>query len=173
MEDPRKDLRQREEPEPVEPVNPPEPLVIPPEELRQRYEAMRREAEEELANRVFYHFVEQIYLRSFRQVLGFMRQHMGAYQEARQSTGFLAGGIRAVWWRKRFYSYFTWDTAADRDRYAQGRIHSDFVERVVRKVGAPGSGYSQWDSNQPPDWEDAKKQLERIHHYYVAPSQYS
>lgn len=167
-DEPQKDLRDAGQPE-RKPLDPPEPLVVPPERLRDHYEDWLRKAEEEEANRVYYHFAERIDLRSYGQMCEFMKRHMAVYREAREMPGFIAGGIRGLWWKKRFYTYTAWDSQAARRRFIAESGHAGLVQRVVGAVGAPGSGYTEWENKVPPEWGEAQEQLRNPRHYYVQP----
>jgi hypothetical protein len=165
MDEPQKDLRQAGQPE-IKPLDPPEPLVVPPEQLRQQYE----ELIEEEAQRTYYHFAERIHIRSYGQVLGFMKLHMAVYRQSREMPGFVAGGIKGVWCFKRFYTYTAWESRVARERFTSSPEHTRMVEQVVRQLGAPGSGYVEWENNESPEWENAKDRLESPSRYYVGPS---
>jgi hypothetical protein len=165
VDEPQKDLRQAGQPE-IKPLEPPEPLVVPPEQLRQQYDEML----EEETNRTYYHFAERINVRSYGQVLGFMKMHMAVYRLAREMPGFVAGGIKGAWCVKRFYTYTAWESRMARERFLTSPEHSRMVEHVVKELGAAGSGYVEWEDNEPPEWDNAKGRLENPGRFYVGPS---
>jgi hypothetical protein len=105
------------------------------------------------------HVVTYIKLRSFGKVCWFMRQNMHIYETARGLEGFVAGGIRSMFWRKEFWTFTTWD---DRDKmmaFVQSWPHSEAAARhgEVAEVGQ----YVEWESDGLPDWDEALERLQR------------
>ena len=145
-----------------------EPLVIPPDELRQQY---RDEYDRIVANeqsRKYIHAAEYLKVKSYQKVFPFMRLHMRVYQDARNAFGFVGGGIRGQWWKKRFWTYTIWESRVDMERFAKNGAHAGVVERVSELV-APGSCYVDWESGSTADWSGAISRLEHPKRYFVDP----
>jgi hypothetical protein len=173
VEDPQKDLRSVGSPtqpyEPgLEPLETPEPLVIPPDELREQYLAEYEQMKDDEVNRIYFHLAEYVKVQSLGQVLSFMRLHMKMYNEARELLGFADGGIRGKWWAKRFWTYTTWESREDMERFMNGGVHADLASRM-REVAAPGSCYIVWEAKGESDWPGALSRLEHPTRYYVDP----
>ncbi|GEM_PF-317583 len=172
MEESQEDLRSvgtpPEEGEGLRPTDPPEPLVVPPEELRQLY---REEYDRMLAdegNRVYIHVAEYLKVKSYKQMFRFMGLHMRIYQDARSRPGFVGGGIRGQWWKKRFWTYTIWESREDMERFTKSGEHAQAVNRV-REFAAPGSCYVEWEAGGEPDWSGAISRLEHPTRYFVDP----
>jgi hypothetical protein len=172
VEDSQKDLRSTGEPleplEPIEPANPPEPLVVPPDELRQQYREEYDQMVEDMETRIHYHLAEYVKVRSLKQVFSFMRLHMAIYNDARLRKGFTGGGIRGRWWAKQFWSYTIWDSRDSLERFVKSGPHALAVSRM-REFAAPGSAFVEWEGLSDQDWSGAISRLEHPTRYYVDP----
>ena len=150
-------------------MDPPEPLVIPVEQLHQEHDEhvlrMRAEAEERDAE-VHIHVAEFIEVRAFSQVFSFMGLHMGTYKQARKVDGFAFGGIKGRWWAKKFWTYTVWRGREAKERYVAGQVHADLVSRLP-ELAAPGSCFVEWEGTGEPDWIEALERLRRPTRYYV------
>ena len=142
----------------------PEPLIVPPEEQIANYHRLL----EEDANRDNLHFAELVIVNSFTQVLPFMTLSMSTYKRAREASGFVAGGIRAKWWRKSFWTYLVWEDEVYRKRFADSRANAAMVAWIERWA-APGSCYSTWVMKGEPRWADSMARLEHPTGYYRDP----
>ena len=117
----------------------------------------------------YVHVAEYIPVRQWGQVFPCMKLSMGIYRHARDCEGFLAGGIRAKWWRRQFWSYTVW---ADRDSMLRF-VHSGPHGRVIPMISglaAPGACYVEWISMSPPDWEEAMQRLSTPTRYFAPPT---
>lgn len=173
MDEPNDDLRSAGKPpepsgEGLQPVDPPEPLVIPPEVLRQQYREEYERMVEEDALRAYVHVAEYIKLKSVKQAFTFMGLHMRIYKDARDREGFVGGGIRGRWWLKRFWTYTVWESQEAKERFTQHGPHAELVNRV-REFAAPGSCYVEWEAGRATDWEGGISRLEHPTRYYVDP----
>ena len=112
--------------------------------------------------------VEYVRLKRWSQAFAFMRLSMRVYDQARKAEGYYAGGIRAKWWRGEFYTYTIWE---DRDAvvtFVRTPPHAEAVARVA-DFAAPGSCYSEFVSDAPPDWDAALKHLASPTGYFAPP----
>jgi hypothetical protein len=152
-------------------MDPPEPLVVPVEQLQHEHDervlAMRADAANAEAS-VHIHVAEYITVRGYGQVLSFMGLQMGTYKQARQLDGFTFGGIRGHWWAKKFWAYTVWRSRAAVEEYMAGHLHANMVSRLP-EMAAPGSCYVEWEGTGNPDWPEALRRLERPTRYYVDP----
>jgi hypothetical protein len=173
VEDPQKDLRsvgspaQADEPG-LEPLETPEPLVIPPDKLHEQYLAEYEQMKDDEVNRIYFHLAEYVKVQSIKQVFSFMRLHMKMYNEATECRGFADGGIRGRWWAKRFWTYTIWESREDMEQFMNGGVHADLVSGM-RKVAAAGSCYVVWEAKGESDWSGALSRLEHPTRYYVDP----
>ena len=173
MENSQNDLRSPGSPTPIdepglEPLEIPEPLVIPPDKLREQYLAEYEQMKDDEMNRVYFHLAEYVKVLSIGQVFSFMRAHMKMYNEASERSGFADGGIRGRWWAKRFWTYTIWESREDMNRFMNGGVHGDLMSRM-REVAAVGSCYVVWEAKGESDWAGALSRLEHPTRYYVAP----
>jgi hypothetical protein len=173
VNEPHEDLRSTgRHPEPddegLTPLEQPEPLVIPPDVLRQQYREEYERLVEEQATRVHVHLAEYVTVKSLKQVFSFMRLHMRVYNDARVRKGFAGGGIRGQWWAKRFWTYTIWESREDMERFTKHGAHAELVERI-RELAGRGSCYVEWDAIGEQDWSGALARLEHPTRYYVDP----
>ena len=170
MQKPEKDLRSIGRPDPkpedegLSPLNVPEPLVIPPEQLVENY---KRLIEEE-ADRQYLHVAELVKVESIGQILGFMSHSMDVYKRARLAPGFVAGGIRAKWWRKSFWAYLIWEDETYWQQFVNSPRNAS-INTWVQQHAGPGSCFVTWVSKGEPDWKDAMAHLEHPSKYYRDP----
>jgi hypothetical protein len=173
VEEPQKDLRDAEKPladgdETLAPMDPPEPLVVAPDELRQQYRDEYERMVEDEATRVYVHVAEYVKLKSYMQVLKFMGMHMRVYQDAQARKGYYGGGIRGRWWKKQFWTYSIWESREAVNAFLRGRPHGEAVDRM-REFAAPGSCYVTWEALGASDWSGALSRLEHPTRYFVDP----
>ncbi len=173
MEEPHEDLRSAGKPpeedgEGLTALEQPEPLVVPPDVLRQQYRDEYERMMEERATREYVHLAEYVKVRSFKQVFRFMGLHMRIYNDARIRQGFVGGGIRGRWWTKTFWTYTFWESREDMERFTKHKPHADLLESI-RELAAPGSCYVQWEAIGESDWSGAMARLEHPTRYYVDP----
>ena len=142
----------------------PEPLVIPPEQLREHYQKLI----DEEADQEHVHYAEFIKVRSKSKLWPYMSLSMRTYNSRRQAPGFLAGGIRAKWWRGSFWTYSVWEDEGDLKRFMESRA-STAAAAWIRRVAGPGSCYVTWVTKDEADWTEAIARLERPTRYYVDP----
>lgn len=142
----------------------PEPLIVPRDE---QIENLKRLIEEE-ADREYLHVAELVKVGSIGQILPFMNLSMKTYRLAREATGFVAGGIRAKWWRKSFWTYMVWEDETYRKRFADSRANAPMAAWVQQNA-APGSCYATWVRKGEPEWADAMTRLEHPTKYYRDP----
>ena len=74
-------------------------------------------------------------LKSYGQVLTFMRP-MQVYRHARESEGYVAGGITAKWWSRKFWTFSVWEDS-------DAMLHFDRLARAKR-----GSKRTQWGAGR-------------------------
>ena len=174
MEEPQVDLRisgtppERGDDEGLKQLNQPEPLVIPPAELRRQYEEEYAQLVKDEATRIYVHMAEFVKVKSFKQVFRFMGLHMRVYNDARVRHGFASGGIRGRWWMKHFWTYTIWESHEALEQFMRSGSHSELLERM-REFAAPGSCYVEWEALGEPDWSGATSRLEHPTRYYVDP----
>lgn len=177
MQEPEKDIRSIGQPEKtpdrpdaepeneaLQPLEIPEPLVIPPDQLIENY---KRLIEEE-AEREYLHVAELVKVDSIGLILPFMSRSMNAYKRARDAPGFVAGGIRAKWWRKHFWTYLVWEDETYWKRFTDGPRNAD-ITAWIQQNAAPGSCYVTWVTKGEPDWDEAVARLEHPTKYYRDP----
>lgn len=123
---------------------------------------------EEYESRPRVHVVEFVKLRSFGQTCSFMRQSMRIYHYARECPGYFAGGIRAQWWKKRFYSYTIWEDRESMLRFVESGPHALAAARILEYADS-GSCFTEFVSEAPPDWDVAEQQLSIPTRYFVPP----
>ncbi|MDA1036126.1 MAG: hypothetical protein O3B65_04505 [Chloroflexi bacterium] len=176
MEEPDKDLRSIGQPERSQPnagkpegeglqaLEHPEPLIVPREQQIENY---KRLIEEE-ADRDNLHIAEVVKVSSARQILSFMSLSMNTYRKAREAPGFVAGGIRAKWWRKSFWTYLVWEDETHQKRFADSRANAA-ISAWIQQNAAPGSCYVTWVAKGEPDWAEAMNRLEHPTKYYRDP----
>jgi len=165
------DPDQGESDEGLQVMDPPEPLVVPVDQLWQENDerVLARRAQAENADlAVHVHVAELIKVRGYGLVFSFMGLHMGTYKQARKLDGFTFGGIRAHWWAKKFWTYTIWQSRAAMEEHTAGRLHANMVSRLP-ELAAPGSCYVEWESNGNPDWPEALRRLQNPTRYYVDP----
>ncbi len=114
------------------------------------------------------HVVEFVKLRSFTKTCSFMRLSMRIYHYARDLPGYYAGGIRGKWWSRSFYSYTIWEDRESMLRFVHTGPHAAAAARVL-EFAAPGSCYTEFTSEDPPDWEVAEQRLQTPTRYFVPP----
>lgn len=148
----------------LQPVEPPEPLFLSREEQVENY---YRLVEEE-TNREFLHVAEVVKIRSVSQILPFMRNSMATYKLARVAPGFVAGGIKAKWWRKTFWSYLVWEDENYLQRFNTKRGDVSLSAWIQQNSG-PGSCYVTWIARGEPSWDEALTRLEHPTNYYCDP----
>lgn len=173
MENPQNDLRSLDSATPpdelgLEALETPEPLVIPPDKLREQYLAEYEQMKNDEVNRVYFHLAEYVKVLSIGQVFNFMRAHMKMYNEASNLPGFADGGIRGRWWAKRFWTYTIWESREDMERFMNGGVHADLGNRM-REIAAAGSCYVEWEAKGESDWPGALSRLEHPTRYYMPP----
>ena len=112
--------------------------------------------------------VEYVRLKRCSQTLAFMRLSMRIYKQACDTLGYYAGGIRAKWWRGEFYTYTIWEDRASMVAFVRTPPHSEAVTRVA-DFAAPGSCYTEFVSDAPPDWDAAYKRLSFPTGYFAPP----
>ena len=112
------------------------------------------------------HVVTFFNLKRFSQTFSFMLLNMKIYKFARVQPGYYAGGIRGKWWSGEFYSYTVWE---DRDAmltFVSSNHHQKAMAKTLEYAG-PGSCYSEFISDAPPDWEIAESRLSNPTRYFV------
>ncbi len=166
VEEPDEDLRTVGQPKDggLQPLENPEPLIIPPEQLIENYKQLI----EDEAEREYLHVAELVKVRSITQILPFMSRSMDTYKRARAAPGFVAGGIRAKWWRKSFWTYLVWEGETYRKSFADNRANAS-ITAWVKQFAGPGSCYVTWVTKGEPDWTDALTHLENPTKYYIDP----
>ena len=87
-----------------------------------------------------------------------MRLSMRLYKHACAAAGYYAGGIRAKWWRGEFYTYTIWEDREAMKAFVRSAPHAAAAMRVG-EFAAPGSCYVEFESEAPPDWDDAQQRL--------------
>ena len=112
------------------------------------------------------HVAEYIPVRSYGRVLEVMRLSMKIYAHARRCEGFVAGGLRTKWWRKQFWSYTVWEDHERLLHFVHTQPHANAVARLL-EFAAPGACYTEWVSEAPPDWDEARERLKRPTRYMV------
>lgn len=154
--------------EPLRAADPPEPLIVPPDELRQQYREEYERMVEDETTRVYVHVAEYFKVKSFRQVFKFMGLHMRTYNAARVRPGFVGGGIRGRWWAKSFWTYSIWESREAIERFSKRGTHMEAADRV-HEYAAPGSCYVTWEGTGESDWSEALSRLEHPTRYFVDP----
>ena len=114
------------------------------------------------------HVVEYVRLRSVFQTFFFMSLSMRIYKYARDLQGYYAGGIRAKWWHRQFYTYTVWEDREAMLEFVQANPHAEAIRRVG-EFCAPGSCYVEFVSDAPPDWDMAKERLSFPTRYFSSP----
>ncbi len=115
------------------------------------------------------HVVEFVKLRSFRMTCSFMRLSMRIYHYARSLPGYYGGGIKGKWWSKSFYSYTIWEDRDSMLRFVHTGPHANAAARALT-FAAPGSCYTEFVSEDPPDWAAAERRLQTPTRYIVPPT---
>ncbi len=115
------------------------------------------------------HVVTFIRLRSYRSVLGFMSTNMRIFKYATGAEGFVSGGIKAMLWRKEFWTYTTWDDREAMMRFVTTPPHSWAAGRV-HELAAPGSCYVEWETYEPMEWSEGLARLRKPTRYFVTPT---
>ncbi len=108
-------------------------------------------------------------LRSFVKTFVFMWLNMRIYKHARSMQGYYAGGISAKWWSGHFYTYTVWEDRESLLRFVHTGPHSSAKARMEEFMG-PGSCYAEFESSDPPDWDQAEKRLMQPTRYFVPPN---
>ena len=120
-------------------------------------------------NRPLVHVAEFVRLRSYGQLLAYMSMSMGIYRSARDSDGYVAGGIRAKWWTKQFWTYSVWEDRQSMLHFVHTQPHANAMARVL-EFAAPGSCYVEWTREGAPDWSEAVERLKLPTAYFVFPA---
>ena len=136
----------------------------PPQPRPEPLEALEREEH----TGPFIHVAEYIPVKRWGHVWPFMKLSMEIYRQARTYPGFVAGGIRAKWWRRQFWSYSVWEDRESMERFVRSAPHSRAVA-LIGEVAAPGACYVEWTTHAPPDWEQAMERLRFPTRYFVPP----
>ena len=117
-------------------------------------------------DRALVHVATYLPVKSYGQVLTFMRMSMQVYQQARESEGYVAGGITAKWWAKKFWTFSVWE---DRDamlHFVHTQPHANAAARMF-EFAAPGACYVEWVGPGPMDWGEAMERLKSPTGYFV------
>ncbi len=114
------------------------------------------------------HVATYLPLLSFTQTFGFMSLNMRVYAAARESKGFIAGGIRAKWWRKQFWTYSVWESRQAMEAFVKRPPHSLAAARINEFVDA-GACYVEWEGEEPAEWADIAARLETPTRYFTLP----
>ncbi|MEX2431694.1 MAG: hypothetical protein WD645_07230 [Dehalococcoidia bacterium] len=146
-------------------------------DIREQFDAAVRRVPQESAegdpaergpDTPYIHVAEYIPVHSWRRVLPFMRTSMDIFRFAQACPGFMAGGIRAKWWRRQFWSYTVWQDRDAMMRFVHNMPHSQAIS-MINDVAAPGACFTEWESTGPPDWSDAMERLKTPTRYLVPP----
>lgn len=111
---------------------------------------------------------EYVRLKRCSQTLAFMRLSMRIYKQACEASGYYAGGIRAKWWRGEFYTYTVWEDRDSMAAFVRTGLHAEAVAQVAG-FAAPGSCYVEFISDEPPDWDAARRHLSSPTGYFSPP----
>lgn len=115
------------------------------------------------------HFAEFVPLPGYGGVFRFMRLHMRLYKAAVSAPGYVAGGIRAKWWRKQFWTYWVWDSRDALHAFLSAHGPAS-LKREMRSLAGPGACNVEWASTEAPSWEEALRRLREPSNYLVPPS---
>ena len=116
----------------------------------------------------FIHVAEFVPVSAYGQVFEVMKLSMRIYQHAHSLDGYVAGGLRAKWWRKEFWSFSVWQDRDAMERFVRTPPHSEAVARVL-DLAAPGACYVEWVAPGPADWAEAVERLKSPTRYFVPP----
>ena len=105
-------------------------------------------------NALYVHVAEFLPVLAYGQVFGVMDLSMRIYRQARASDGYIAGGLKAKWWRKEFWSFTVWEDRDAMERFVRGPLHTRAAARVL-EFAAPGACYVEWVAPGPADWPEA------------------
>tara|TARA_Y100001936_G_C16092099_1_gene687284 strand:+ start:1567 stop:1884 length:318 start_codon:yes stop_codon:yes gene_type:complete len=95
-----------------------------------------------------------------------MALNMKIYKFARVQPGYYAGGIRGKWWSREFYTYTIWEDRDSMLAFVNSEPHQKAMEKTLKFAG-PGSCFSEFISDAPPDWEIAESRLSNPTRYFV------
>ena len=124
--------------------------------------------EERDPNALYVHVAEFLPVQAYGQVLDVMGLSMRIYRQARESDGYVAGGLKAKWWRKEFWSFTVWEDRDAMERFVRGPLHAQAAARVL-DLAAPGACYVEWVAPGPADWPEAVEHLKSPTRYFVPP----
>ncbi len=124
--------------------------------------------EERDPNALYVHVAEFMPVQAYGQVLDVMGMSMRIYRQARASDGYVAGGLKAKWWRKEFWSFTVWEDRDAMQRFVRGPLHAAAAARV-HDLAAPGACYVEWVAPGPADWPEAVERLKSPTRYFVPP----
>ena len=124
--------------------------------------------EERDPNALYVHVAEFLPLQAYAQVIDVMGLSMRIYAQARESDGYVAGGLKAKWWRKEFWSFSVWEDRDAMEHFVRTPPHAQAAARILG-YAAPGACYVEWVAPGPADWPEAVERLKSPTRYFVPP----
>jgi len=94
---------------------------------------------------------------------------MRVYRSALSSDGYVAGGIRAKWWRKEFWSYTVWETRESMENFVRTEPHFGAMLQINRFADSKAC-YVEWESDTEASWPEALERLKKPTDRMVNPS---